>query len=411
MVRDRLDEPDAAPGFLLDGYPRTLGPGRRARRHARRPGTALDAVVELTRRRRRGRRSRLLAARRERGPRRRHRGRHPAPPGGLRRADRAADRVYRDRGLLRRGRRHGRGRRGHRAHLRRARRRPPELTTAADGLPRPRHRDQDARPDRADARGRPGRRRRPSSCCATPVAPGVTTGELDALAEEHIRAPARVPSFLGYGHPPFPATICASVNDEVVHGIPGDAGAARGRRHLDRLRGHRRRLARRRRHHGRRSARSPGAVGELLRVHRGAPCGAGSPPRGSAAGSATSRHAVETYVAARRATTASSRTTSGTASAPRCTRPPQRAQLRPPGPRARSCVAGAGAGGRADGHPRQPAHPTCSTTTGPWSPPTARWAAHFEHTFALTAGRPLGAHRARRRRGAARRSWASRSAS
>jgi len=52
--------------------------------------------------------------------------------------------------------------------------------------------------------------------------PGVATGELDRLAEEHIRSHGGVPSFLGYGHPPFPATICASVNDEVVHGIPGD---------------------------------------------------------------------------------------------------------------------------------------------------------------------------------------------
>lgn len=54
------------------------------------------------------------------------------------------------------------------------------------------------------------------------VVPGVTTGELDALAEEHIRAHGGIPSFKGYSHPPFPATICASVNDEVVHGIPGD---------------------------------------------------------------------------------------------------------------------------------------------------------------------------------------------
>jgi methionyl aminopeptidase len=52
--------------------------------------------------------------------------------------------------------------------------------------------------------------------------PGVTTGELDTLAEDNIRSHAGVPSFLGYGHPPFPATICASVNDEVVHGIPGN---------------------------------------------------------------------------------------------------------------------------------------------------------------------------------------------
>jgi methionyl aminopeptidase len=54
------------------------------------------------------------------------------------------------------------------------------------------------------------------------VAPGITTRDLDALADREIRARGAVPSFLGYGVPPFPATICASVNDEVVHGIPGE---------------------------------------------------------------------------------------------------------------------------------------------------------------------------------------------
>ena len=53
------------------------------------------------------------------------------------------------------------------------------------------------------------------------VRPGITTGELDALAEDNIRSHGGVPSFKGYSHPPFPGTICASVNDEVVHGIPG----------------------------------------------------------------------------------------------------------------------------------------------------------------------------------------------
>ncbi len=51
------------------------------------------------------------------------------------------------------------------------------------------------------------------------VAPGVTTLELDALAEDHIRARGATPNFLNYHG--FPATICTSVNDEVVHGIPG----------------------------------------------------------------------------------------------------------------------------------------------------------------------------------------------
>jgi methionyl aminopeptidase len=54
------------------------------------------------------------------------------------------------------------------------------------------------------------------------VRPGITTGELDAIAEDNIRSGGGIPSFKGYSHPPFPASICASVNDQVVHGIPGD---------------------------------------------------------------------------------------------------------------------------------------------------------------------------------------------
>jgi methionyl aminopeptidase len=53
------------------------------------------------------------------------------------------------------------------------------------------------------------------------LGPGVTTAELDALAEAHIRDAGAESSFKGYGsNPPFPATICTSLNDEVVHGIP-----------------------------------------------------------------------------------------------------------------------------------------------------------------------------------------------
>ncbi len=50
------------------------------------------------------------------------------------------------------------------------------------------------------------------------VAPGVTTAELDQIAEEAIREEGAVPAFKGYHG--FPATICASLNHEVVHGIP-----------------------------------------------------------------------------------------------------------------------------------------------------------------------------------------------
>jgi methionyl aminopeptidase len=50
------------------------------------------------------------------------------------------------------------------------------------------------------------------------VRPGVTTGELDALAEARIRAAGAEPAFKGYHG--FPASLCASVNEEVIHGIP-----------------------------------------------------------------------------------------------------------------------------------------------------------------------------------------------
>src|SRR6266581_3112203 len=50
------------------------------------------------------------------------------------------------------------------------------------------------------------------------VRPGVSTADLDAIAEHEIRAAGAVPSFLGYHG--YPATICTSVNDEIVHGIP-----------------------------------------------------------------------------------------------------------------------------------------------------------------------------------------------
>jgi methionyl aminopeptidase len=58
------------------------------------------------------------------------------------------------------------------------------------------------------------------------VRPGLTTGELDAIAEDSIRTRGATPSFLGYHG--FTGSICASVNDEVVHGMPGDRVLADG---------------------------------------------------------------------------------------------------------------------------------------------------------------------------------------
>ncbi|WP_026826921.1 type I methionyl aminopeptidase [Exiguobacterium artemiae] len=54
----------------------------------------------------------------------------------------------------------------------------------------------------------------------THIRPGITTGQLDAIAERYIRSQGATPSFKGYNG--FTGSICASVNEELVHGIPGD---------------------------------------------------------------------------------------------------------------------------------------------------------------------------------------------
>ena len=65
------------------------------------------------------------------------------------------------------------------------------------------------------------------------VRPGVTTGELNTVAESFIRDHGGIPSFLGVpaaepGVRPFPGAICASINDAIVHGIPGSAELREG---------------------------------------------------------------------------------------------------------------------------------------------------------------------------------------
>ena len=63
------------------------------------------------------------------------------------------------------------------------------------------------------------------------VRPGITTGELDKIAEDEIRRAGATPSFKGYmgvGTTPFSGSICTSVNHEIVHGIPGNIVLAEG---------------------------------------------------------------------------------------------------------------------------------------------------------------------------------------
>jgi len=62
------------------------------------------------------------------------------------------------------------------------------------------------------------------AACRAAVRPGVTTGELDRIAADVLRRRGATSNFKGYGVPvlpPFPGVICTSVNEQVVHGIPG----------------------------------------------------------------------------------------------------------------------------------------------------------------------------------------------
>ena len=63
------------------------------------------------------------------------------------------------------------------------------------------------------------------------IKPGVTTAQRNSVAEEYIRDHGAVPTFLGFPNPyggPFPASICTSVNDVVVHGVPNDTPLEEG---------------------------------------------------------------------------------------------------------------------------------------------------------------------------------------
>ena len=63
------------------------------------------------------------------------------------------------------------------------------------------------------------------------IKPGVTTAQMNSVAEEYIRDHGAVPTFLGFPNPyggPFPASICTSVNDVVVHGVPNDTPLEEG---------------------------------------------------------------------------------------------------------------------------------------------------------------------------------------
>ena len=115
---------------------------------------------------------------------------------------------------------------------------------------------------------------------AAAAAPGVSTADLDAVASEVILAAGAVPSFKGYYG--YPATLCTSVNEEIVHGIPGPGPPAPGwRPAVHRLRRDRGRLARRRRAQprDRRTAPRPGPAAGRLRAGDVGRAGPGPPRR------------------------------------------------------------------------------------------------------------------------------------
>ena len=105
LVDDRLDDADAADGFILDGFPRSVEQAEALREMLAKRNLKLDAVLEF-----RVSEDELLEPAQEPRPRRRHRGRHPQPDEGLPRRDRAAAGLLPGRAQDRRRRRRpGRG--------------------------------------------------------------------------------------------------------------------------------------------------------------------------------------------------------------------------------------------------------------------------------------------------------------
>ena len=216
------------------------------------------------------------------------------------------------------------------------------------------------------------------------VRPGLTTLDLDTLAETHIRDHGGIPNFQlvpGYRH-----TLCTSVNEEIVHGIPGprvlhegdllsiDCGAQVGLWNGDAavtvvVGGPD--AARPRTSSSSRTPRPAWAGIAALRVGESL----------YAVGAAVEDSLTEAGQRRRPRSTASSRTTWATASAPRCTWtrrcPTTGSRARAP----RSSTARRSASSR--WWPWATRTTSCSTTSGPSPPATAR-AAHWEHSVAAT---------------------------
>ena len=272
MVKDRLAEPDAKAGFLLDGFPRTIAQAEQLRVVAGRPGPGLDRVLELVVdeeelvRRLSGRRMLVDGQMVQRDDDKPETVRHrlevyreqTAPLSGFYESARACSPAS-TRSVRSRRSRPGRWRRwasdvpGSRA---RGLTGQVQRDDGRDPLPGPAARevewthdpDQDRR-TRSSSCAPPGSsppaRSRPSRPPSAPAsAPASSTPSPRTTSARQ----GAVPNFLGYHG--FTGTICASINDEIVHGIPNpDRRLADGRQHLHRLRRHPAGLAQRLRGH------------------------------------------------------------------------------------------------------------------------------------------------------------------
>ena len=236
LIESRLDRGDTIPGFILDGFPRNIAQAEALDELLARLGRDLDVVFELQipdrevlieriakRAVEEGRtddtpdaiRKRLEIYDRETAPLVEH---YRATRGNVVgiHADRPVDEVF--------------------AEIREA------LEQVAPG-----DHPQVAAGDRADGARRRGRRRRRSRCSASTSRPGVTTAELDALAEEFIICAGRLPDLQGLPRLPGGDLPLAELDGRPRH--PGLVRARRGRHPLRRRRRHARRLRRRLRVH------------------------------------------------------------------------------------------------------------------------------------------------------------------
>ena len=205
---------------------------------------------------------------------------------------------------------------------------------------------------------RPDRRRGPRPRRVRAQARASRPAHLDRLAERHIRVGRRRcrrsrATRAQSASNPFPASLCISIDDEVVHGIPGERDDPRRPDRVGRRRRDRRRLARRRRADLLRRRRRRPEVARARSTRPALAMMAGHRRRACRATTSSDISAAVEDVADAAAATASSASSSATASAPRCTRS-RRSRTTAPASAGCKLEPGHLPRDRADVHPRRP---------------------------------------------------------